>query len=312
MRSSLSSWRFLISRRWILFFLAVILVGWATWWLGEWQFGRLEDRKEHNAVVRANEGRSAVPVSDVLAPGRPVADSDEWRLVTATGEYDDENTVVVRYRTRDSAPGVEVVVPLVTANGTTVIVDRGWFGTDDPEIGPDDLPAPPEGEVTVTGWVRSDGTGDSVAVTGRSTRAISSKEIGRAIDRTVLTGFLALKSESPKPADPLEPVELPDLGEGPHFFYGLQWWFFGVLAFGGFLYLAWDERQHGPRGERKGQSKRSRGPFSRRDPDDRPPYRTGQRPRDIPPSTGTIAPETKDAAGESRNAATRPNSAGSP
>ncbi len=38
-------------------------------------------------------------------------------------------------------------------------------------------------------------------------------------------------------------AELPDLGNGPHFFYGLQWWFFGVLAVFGFFYLAYDERK---------------------------------------------------------------------
>jgi cytochrome oxidase assembly protein ShyY1 len=36
-------------------------------------------------------------------------------------------------------------------------------------------------------------------------------------------------------------AELPDLGEGPHFFYGLQWWFFAALAVFGFGYLTVDE-----------------------------------------------------------------------
>ena len=44
----------------------------------------------------------------------------------------------------------------------------------------------------------------------------------------------------------LAPVELPELDNGPHFFYGLQWWFFGVLALFGFGYLAWDERRKRP------------------------------------------------------------------
>ncbi|MCX6400265.1 MAG: SURF1 family protein [Propionibacteriales bacterium] len=303
MRSWLASWRFLLSRRWVLFFLAILLVGYATWWLGEWQFGRLEDRKERNTVVSANENREPVPLSDVLAPGRGVRESDEWRLVTVTGEYDVDDTVVVRYRTRKSAPGVEVVVPLVTPDGTTVIVDRGWIATDNPEITHTDLPAPPAGEVTVTGWVRADGTGDSTQVNNHSTRAIASGPIGKAIDREVYTGFVALKSENPQPAEELEPVELPELGQGPHFFYGLQWWFFGVLAIGGFGYLAWDERRNGPRGERTRSKKRTGGPFTRA---------SRQSERDIPPSTGTITPDTNDEAGDSKNAATLPNSSGSP
>jgi cytochrome oxidase assembly protein ShyY1 len=274
----------------VLFFLAIILVGYGTWWLGEWQFGRLQDRKERNAYVAANELRDPVPLTDVLAPGKDVAEADEWKLVSVTGTYDVEDTVVVRYRTRKGMPGVEVVVPLVTSDGTAAIVDRGWFATDDPEIGPDDLPAPPAGEVTVTGWVRADGTGGSTTITGRSTRAINSGRIGEAIDRPVFTGFVALKAEDPAAETALEPVELPELGEGPHFFYGLQWWFFGVLGVGGFGYLAWDERTHGRRTERR--RPRKGGPFSR------------QSPRDIPPSTGTITPDRKDAAGDSTNAAT--------
>ncbi|QSR26534.1 hypothetical protein CFH99_12960 [Nocardioides aromaticivorans] len=307
----MASWQFLLSRRWVLFFLAIIVVGYATWWLGEWQFGRLEDRKERNAYVVANESREPIPVTDVLAPGKDVAESDEWRLVTATGVYDAEETVVVRYRTRKGAPGVEVVVPLVTADGTAVVVDRGWFATDDPEIGADELPAPPEGEVTVTGWVRADGEGDSTEIVGHSTRAISSERIGDAIDTPVFTGFVALKAEDPAPDEALAPVELPELGEGPHFFYGLQWWFFGVLGVGGFAYLAWDERKNGRRGDRRPQRK-ARGPFSRRTDDEDEDRRAAQSPRDIPPSTGTITPDRNDAAGESRNAATRPNSSGRP
>lgn len=251
MRRWLASWRFLLSLRWFLFFVAVVLVGVGTWWLGEWQFGRLEDKRDQNAIVEANEDQDPAPVAEVLAPGRPVAEQDEWRVVTATGVYDAADTVVVRYRTRDGVGGVDAVVPLVTGDGTALLVDRGWLATDNTAIGPDEIPAPPPGEVTVTGWVRADGTGDSTQVTDYSTRAISSEAIGDALDREVYGGFVELVSEDPEPEQPLEPADPPDLGEGPHFFYGLQWWFFGLLAGGGFLYLAWDERRHGPRGERR-------------------------------------------------------------
>ncbi len=251
MRDWLASWRFLLSRRWILFFLAIIVVGYATWWLGEWQFGRLDEKRDKNAVIEANETDEPVPVTDVLAVDDPVDADEEYTTITATGEYDVADTVVVRYRTRDGVGGVDAVVPLVTADGTALLVDRGWMATGNRAVSPDELPAPPTGEVTITGWVRADGTGDSTAVTDHSTRAISSVAIGDALDREVFGGFVELQTEDPEPAEPLEPAEEPDLGEGPHFFYGLQWWFFGVLALGGFAYLAWDERKNGPRGERR-------------------------------------------------------------
>lgn len=235
------SLRFLLTRRWLLFALVVALLATLAWWLGQWQFHRLEDRKERNAITRANETERPVPVQDVMAPGRAVPAADEWRLVTATGTYDAADTVIVRYRTREGQSGVDVVVPLRLSDGASVLVDRGWLLTDNVATAPADVPAPPPGEVTITGWVRRDATGASTAVTDRSTRAISSERIADALDREVYGGFLDLRSEDPPADEPLLGVELPDLGNGPHFFYGLQWWFFGLLAIGGFCYLAFDE-----------------------------------------------------------------------
>ncbi|HWJ83469.1 MAG TPA: SURF1 family protein [Nocardioides sp.] len=256
MREWLASWRFLVSRRWILFFLAVVLIGYATWWLGEWQFHRLEDRRAKNAIIEANADKDPVPVDTVLGVGKPVAETDEYTVVSATGTYDTADTIIIRYRTRDGVGGVDVVVPLITGDGTALLVDRGYIATDNSAVAPEDLPAPPTGTVTITGQVRIDGSGSSTEVTDGSARAVSSSAIGDAIDRTVYGGFVELLSEDPPPKTPLEGPEPPDLSEGPHFFYGLQWWFFGLLAVGGTGYLAWDERKHGPRGERRRTSRR--------------------------------------------------------
>ncbi|WP_345799130.1 SURF1 family protein [Nocardioides sp. YIM 152315] len=323
------SWRFLLSRRWLTFGAIVVLLCYAAWWLGQWQFHRLEERKESNAVVRANEDRAPSPVGDVLAPGRPVTEDDEWRQVTATGKYDVDDTIIVRYRTRDGQSGIDVVVPLVTGDGATLLVDRGWMATDNQGAEPDDVPTPPGGEVTVEGWARADGTGESTAVSGRSTRAISSERIGAAIGAEVYGGFVVLESEDGEPAAGLEPVELPELNNGPHFFYGLQWWFFGLLAVVGFGYLAWDERRTRRSGDADdspeqegGERKRRRAARNARKQqvkaayqrayDDERAARAAHRARTMPPSTGSIEPETNDAAGDSTKAATRSNSSGSP
>jgi cytochrome oxidase assembly protein ShyY1 len=282
------SLRFLVSRRWIAFLLVVVVLAYATWWLGEWQFGRLEDRKRDNAVIERNEAVAPAAVDDVLAVGRAVDPEDEWRLVTASGTYLTDETIIVRYRTRDGSSGVDVVVPLQTDSGAALLVDRGWLATENNGPPPDEVPAPPAGTVSVTGYVRVDATGDSTKVTDGSTRSISSAQIGPAIGRETYGGFVELASEDPSPDTPLEPAELPELNNGPHFFYGLQWWFFGLLAVFGFCYLAYDEWR-GPRSRSRGQTVRS-----------------------MPPSTGSMTPVTKEDAGESRNAAARPNSSGSP
>ena len=279
----------MVSRRWVLFGITVVLLTYAAYLLGQWQFHRLADRESGNAVVRTNLSADPVPVAEVLEVGRPVGARDEWRRVVARGTYSADESVVIRYQTREGASGVDVVTPLRTAGGTSVLVDRGWLETANSGADTVDAPAPPEGEVTVTGWVRADATGRAATVTDRSARAVSSEQIAPTLDGPVYGGFVDLEKESPAASEPLARTELPDLGNGPHFFYGLQWWFFGLLALVGFCYLAFDEWR------RQGTS----GGIPHRD-------------RSMPPSTGSITPDTNPAAGESRKAAALPNSSGRP
>lgn len=233
----------MFSRRWAMFAVIVVVLAYGCYWLGQWQFHRLSDREATNTQIRTNLKADPTPVADVLRVGRPSAARDEWRRVKATGTYVPDESVIVRYQTRDGASGVDVVTPLRTGTGAALLVDRGWMKTGN--VGTDRVkaPAPPSGAVTVVGWVRANATGSAATVTDRSTRAISSVEIGKTLDFPVYGGFVDVATQTPAPATRLVHAELPDLGNGPHFFYGLQWWFFGVLAVFGFFFLAYDERK---------------------------------------------------------------------
>jgi cytochrome oxidase assembly protein ShyY1 len=246
----------MLSRRWLLFGLAVVVLALACVRLGEWQFHRLHDREQRNGWSRANLAADPVPVEDVLAVDAEVPPDKEWLRVRATGRYDEAATVVVRYQTRDGQSGIDLVTPLVTDAGTAVLVDRGWTATGNTGSLPTDLPAPPTGTVTVLGLVRADATGRGIDVEGGSTRAISSRTIGPTLDYPVYAGFVDARTEDPAPSTDVIRPELPDLGEGPHLFYGIQWWFFAALAVFGFGYLAWDERRNGARGERTNRRRR--------------------------------------------------------
>ena len=235
--------RFLLTRRWVLFLLAVVLLALLCVRLGEWQFHRLHDREQLNTWARANLHATPAPVEDVLQVGGTVPQQREWKRVETTGTYDASSTVVVRYQTRDGRSGVDLVTPLRTNAGPAVLVDRGWMATPNTGTLPTDLPAPPSGQVHVTGWARVDATGSSTTVTDGSARAVSSRAIGANLPYPVYAGWVDAESETPAPQQKLVPAELPDLGNGPHLFYGIQWWFFGALALFGFGYLAYDERR---------------------------------------------------------------------
>jgi cytochrome oxidase assembly protein ShyY1 len=235
--------RFLLTRRWLGLLLAVIVVGVGCVELGRWQFWRYSTRHDSNEAIRANLAQPAVPVERVMSPDQPVPDSAQWTNVVATGTYDPRHQVLVIYRTRDGTAGVDIVVPLVTQSGTALLVDRGWVQTAANANETPDVPAPPSGTVTVTGWVRQNSTGGSsqVVPSNGSVRAISSDALKSALPYPVYDGFVDRTKEDPPGSPSPAPALAPDLSAGPSYFYGLQWWFFAVLAFGFWVYFAWTE-----------------------------------------------------------------------
>ena len=141
----------MVSRRWALFAVVVVVLAYGCYLLGQWQFHRLQDRETTNVQTRVNLRADPAPVDEVLRVGRAPAERDEWRRVTATGTYVPDASIVVRYQTREGASGVDVVTPLRTDAGPALLVDRGWLQTGNSGADTVDAPAPPAGTVTVVG-----------------------------------------------------------------------------------------------------------------------------------------------------------------
>ncbi len=235
---------FLLSRRWLGLLAFVIVFGAVCFRLGLWQIHRLEHRFDRNDVITTHFKAAPVALDTAAPAGTTVDKAMEWTRVTLRGTYDPDRAASVKFTTRDAAPGVDVVVPLRLDDGTAVLVDRGWMQAANSNQRPD-LPAPPNGEVTVQGWLRPDNQagGDAVRVFDRQIRAIDSTGFGESVPYELRDGFVNAQAESPAPAeaDALAAEPKPELGQGPHFFYALQWWFFGLLGVTGYLWFAVQE-----------------------------------------------------------------------
>ena len=224
--------RFLVSRRWIAFALVVVFLAWVAWRLGEWQFDRLEDRQDRNAIIERNEEAGAAP--DRRGDGARDATSprdDEWRIVEATGTYAVEDTVIVRYRTREGAAGVDVVVParagrrLQRAGRPRLVRHRQPRRHHRGRA----RAAGRRGRRSPAGCARTPRATAPRSATSRRARSTAPRSARRSTARCSAAGSTSAPSRPSRPT-PLAPVELPELNNGPHFFYGLQWWFFGALA----------------------------------------------------------------------------------
>jgi cytochrome oxidase assembly protein ShyY1 len=220
--------------RWALLIIFVAVLGVVFVNLGEWQLDRLAQRKERNATTIINEQKPVQPYEQVFT--RPVTDADQWQRVEARGTFDAQHQFVVRYRSNGDAEGYEVVTPLRTASGA-VLVDRGFIplqrGTQIPSV----APAPPTGEVTVVGHVRRDEKGRRAATTpvGNQMRLINSQAVAVTLPYPIATGYIGLLTVQPEQQGGFQPIKLPELSEGPHFWYALQWFMFTAVAAAGIV-----------------------------------------------------------------------------
>lgn len=226
--------RFLLSPRWVLSHLLVVLLAVTMVNLGFWQLRRLDEKRERNALVEARRDEPVVPVEELLAPGDDASlATARYRQVTATGTYDDGATVTVRNRSQDGVAGAWFVTPLDLADGARVGVLRGFVSLA-ADGSPVEAPVP-TGEVTVEGLVVDPGSFDGTAPDDLEPLLAS----GGTLPGLVLAEASAPPEPAAAPATGAEPdsilaVPPPDLTDGPHLGYAVQWFIFSTIAVVGY------------------------------------------------------------------------------
>lgn len=220
--------------RWALLIAFVAVLGAVFVNLGEWQLDRLAQRKERNATTIGNEQKPVQPYQAVFT--HPITDADQWQRVEARGTFDADHQFVVRYRSNGDADGYEVVTPLRTATGA-ILVDRGFIPLEHGARIPSAAPAPPAGEVTIVGHVRRSEKGRRAATTpvGNQMRLINSDAIAATLPYPIASGYIGLLTIEPEQPGGFQPIPLPELSEGPHFWYAVQWFMFTAIAAAGIV-----------------------------------------------------------------------------
>ena len=212
--------------------------------LSWWQFARRQETVAANVLIAANATAAPRPLNDVLTARTAYRPNQEWTAVRMTGAYLTSRQLLVRNRVHDDNPGFEVLTPLVLADGSVFVVDRGWVPIGTRQDRPDSVPAPPGGTVTVVALLQ----GNEHALVGRTAPAgeIPSVDLDEVAARqhapTYTGAYGLLQSESPTPGT--APIVLgptvSGVDEGTHLSYAIQWILFALLGFGG---LAWSVRR---------------------------------------------------------------------
>jgi cytochrome oxidase assembly protein ShyY1 len=228
----------LLTRRFALLTLAMLGFVALCLLAGRWQWAKHVDRDLEIAAAEAGRQTAPIPATDLLSTSAPVAPENLYRVVTATGEYDADRQLVVRFRPLEGEPGSHVLVPLVTDAGPVLLVDRGFVPGSGPEI---DVPAPPAGTVTVQGRVREPETGAGTAgdPSAGAIRYLDVPTLAAWLGEPTYANHVELVAEDPagQPAPRLLPP--PSIDPGPYLSYGVQWYLFAAVAIAGWAALGY-------------------------------------------------------------------------
>jgi cytochrome oxidase assembly protein ShyY1 len=229
-----SKYRFLVSPKWIGFHLLVIVLVVVMINLAFWQIRRLDSRRHFNAEVRANANQPIVPFGDVATAITQHPSTIEWRPVRATGVYVPGHEFLVVNRSQNGDTGRNVIDALQLADGSLLLVNRGFVPDADP------VPSPPAGSVEVVGRLRVSEhrtTGQAEDIGTDVLTEIHRVDVGVLTQQYSGATVQPMYVEAQFAATPaFQPIVGPDTSdEGPHLSYTIQWFIFSVCVMVGWV-----------------------------------------------------------------------------
>jgi surfeit locus 1 family protein len=186
--------------------------------LGVWQLDRLGQRRVRNEAARVARERPPLEVTAALT-----ADSVRDRRLVARGLYDYAHELLWHGRTYEGIPGVDLITPLRFAAGAAVLVDRGWAPS-------------PDGYHVDQGAYREADSADVLGLGMPAPRARGDVDPARPQDSLpyrLLPFVIQQLPPSPALARRSPPGLIrwpaPELSDGPHLSYAIQWFSFAII-----------------------------------------------------------------------------------
>jgi cytochrome oxidase assembly protein ShyY1 len=219
-----------------LFLVALCLQG------ARWQYDRHEVRHNKNELIRQNITKPSIKEIDLAAPMNVA-----WRTIEISGRFDPLNEILVRNRYHDGQYGFGVVTLFESDSGKKYWVDRGWV------IAGPDAQTPPKVkvvdnlEVRITARVRVEDIESQISGTvfalpgndGAAKLAKWDKEKSLVTESV----YFDLISASRSNLNPDVPTLIPELSDGPHLAYTVQWVLFALMVLFALYLVVREERK---------------------------------------------------------------------
>ncbi len=229
-------------KRWLAWLLLVAVFAIACSFLSRWQFARRAEVVARNDIVSSNYFQPAVPIEQVLK-GDKFDPQREWHPVALTGHYVQGSDLLVRNKPYSGVPGFLQVAVFQTRDLKLYLVDRGWLPTGQNHDHPDVVPVLPTEEIQLIARIRAAESSNGKSAPASELAAIEPTEAAKQIGaKEPLASSFYLRLASEKPSSKVAPKleTMPELSEGNHLSYAIQWIIFAAMAF---ATLVWSIRR---------------------------------------------------------------------
>ena len=199
--------------------------------LGVWQLSRLHQKQAIN--VTRLQIRASAPV---VLPQTPPAEAIFEHPAIAYGRFVSAPAFAIINLSWRGAPGVDIVNTFELRDGTLLLVDRGFVPLASRYV----APAPPTGPVELRGYlftsIYDERPSHPAQLPAGDWVRLDPPAMGAATGRTFLPFALAPTHNT---GDGRFPVvkKLPEVDEGPHLSYAIQWFSFATIFLVGGIFL---------------------------------------------------------------------------
>lgn len=215
--------------------------------LSNWQWNRLEARQLVNVQIQEQIDKEPAQITELIIStetSKTVAEDAQWRTVGMTGVWLQDKQVLVRKKSLESDLGLWVVTPLQLSDGTVVMINRGWTAAANSAVDSPVVASVPTGTIEVLGRLR---------VTLERTKPAPTDLPAGQVDRIVPTeiidspdtlsnAYLEMTASRPDSlSSEIRSLPAPEVTEGAHRSYAIQWIFFEIMTVIGWIILVRNE-----------------------------------------------------------------------
>ena len=213
----------LIKPRWIALTLFLLILIYLFIRLSNWQFDRYDQRVLRNESTNVALSLAPKKIDSVSQ----MSDLKQWEKIELTGSYLSDQSKLVRKQYLENNLGFWVITPFKIQNGENILVNRGWIPIGSSASSNQSIPLAPVGTVNLEGYLQpfNESITQPKDLPLNQVNTIDYKYFESAIANNF---YVQLAKSSPMD-NQVAIIPLPELSNGPHFSYAIQWILFALL-----------------------------------------------------------------------------------